>query len=311
MKDLFGEYGKAILMTFVAVALIVLVVPMGNLIGEYMKNTINTAANNVKDKDSGEKITYTINYVSSTGVTLGKSELSYKEGSTHEVSAPVKVGYTTPTSQTVEWGSEVTTLTFEYEPIEYTITYNMNGGTNSAKNPTSYTVESDTVVLTEPTKTDYNFDGFYSDAKFENRITKISKGTTKNIVLYAKWSEVKEEADIDAMSDLQRQEYVDGLMKKSQINVDYMPTAFFNTKGQATSFLVKNNNDKSIAFIIYNEDMEEVYTSSEIKSGENCTYVKLNTSISIAVNQYPYYIGFYYVSQGAPSTISPLTIIVE
>lgn len=70
---------------------------------------------------------------------------------------------------------------------QYSITYELDGGKNSASNPASYTSKSDTVTLKAPTKKGYTFKGWYSDSKFQKQVKKISKGSTGNITLYAKW----------------------------------------------------------------------------------------------------------------------------
>ena len=83
-----------------------------------------------------------------------------------------------------KWGAK---LPKAYAGIPYDITYKLNGGKNNGKNPKSST--SDTALtLKDPTRKGYTFKGWYSDAKFKNKVTKIKKGRTKNITLYAKWS---------------------------------------------------------------------------------------------------------------------------
>lgn len=72
----------------------------------------------------------------------------------------------------------------------YRIKYELNGGTNSSKNPLTY--RDSEVVLKDPKRTGYVFRGWYTDEDFENQITTIEKGTKKNYTLYAKWEvEVK------------------------------------------------------------------------------------------------------------------------
>ena len=71
----------------------------------------------------------------------------------------------------------------------YTITYNLNGGTNNAANPTAY--YSEAVVLTNPTRVQYTFEGWYTDSACRNRITQIAGTAKTNYVLYAKWQKVK------------------------------------------------------------------------------------------------------------------------
>jgi len=73
-------------------------------------------------------------------------------------------------------------------PVEqYTITYELNGGTNNTSNPSSYSA-ADTVVLANPTKAGCTFDGWYRDAAFTQKVTQIAKGTSGNLTLYAKWT---------------------------------------------------------------------------------------------------------------------------
>ena len=55
-----------------------------------------------------------------------------------------------------------------WNPINYTISYNLNGG--SANNKSSYNIETDTFTLSNPTKTGYTFAGWTG-----------SNGTTKQI----------------------------------------------------------------------------------------------------------------------------------
>ena len=82
----------------------------------------------------------------------------------------------------------------QYAPVKYAITYELNGGKNNEHNPADYTAFTDDIKLADPTgKTD--FLGWYDNEDFENEPVKtISKGSHKEITLYAKWSEKKKEA---------------------------------------------------------------------------------------------------------------------
>ena len=69
----------------------------------------------------------------------------------------------------------------------YTITYELNGGTNPSNAKTSYTIENE-YTLPTPTKTDYYFGGWYTSSDFSGTaVTKIAKGSTGNKKFYAKW----------------------------------------------------------------------------------------------------------------------------
>ena len=71
---------------------------------------------------------------------------------------------------------------------DYTITYELDGGTNAPENPASYNVETETITLKDPAKAGYTFAGWYKAEDFTGgAVTEITQGTTGNITLYAKW----------------------------------------------------------------------------------------------------------------------------
>lgn len=78
-----------------------------------------------------------------------------------------------------------TTLYAKWKAIEYSIVYILDGGEN-AENPTIYTVESDEIVLNEPTKDGYTFDGWFVG---ESKIERIAKGSHGDLTLSARWTE--------------------------------------------------------------------------------------------------------------------------
>jgi len=87
-------------------------------------------------------------------------------------------------------------ITATWSPIEYKITYNLNGGTNNAQNPASYTIADSAITLGEPTKTGNTFDGWYSNAEFTGtKVTSIPEGSTGNVTLYAKWTATTTDPD--------------------------------------------------------------------------------------------------------------------
>ncbi len=91
----------------------------------------------------------------------------------------------TPESYTVTGNL---TLTAKWKLERYTIDYNLNGGNNSTLNPSGYTIETEKYTLETPVKTGYDFEGWFTDAKFEgDKFTRIGGGTTENLILYAKW----------------------------------------------------------------------------------------------------------------------------
>ena len=72
----------------------------------------------------------------------------------------------------------------------YTITYNLDGGTNDSGNPTSYTVEK-TIILNSAVKTGYIFKGWYDTAScIGSPVMHIAKGSTDNKEFWAKWEAI-------------------------------------------------------------------------------------------------------------------------
>lgn len=80
------------------------------------------------------------------------------------------------------------TLYAKWSASEYAISYFLFGGMQNVANPSTYTVEDDDMILASPVKTYYDFDGWYSDADFKNKVDKIKTENGGNIELYAKWT---------------------------------------------------------------------------------------------------------------------------
>ena len=78
----------------------------------------------------------------------------------------------------------------KFDEIAYDITYTLDEGTNAANNPADYTVETATITLAEASKDGYTFEGWYSEAAFTNQVTEIATGSTGDVVLFAKYSEI-------------------------------------------------------------------------------------------------------------------------
>ena len=81
-----------------------------------------------------------------------------------------------------------TTLYAKWSPISYDITYNMNNGTNSSSNPSTYTVE-DSVSLSDPqSRTGYTFNGWFTNSNFATAGSTIARGSTGAKSFWAKWT---------------------------------------------------------------------------------------------------------------------------
>jgi len=118
--------------------------------------------------DATNPATYT---VEDTPVTIkdpsraGYTFLRWTEGNT------IAKGETGAKTFTAEWS----------DAIAYDITYVLNGGTNDATNPATYTVDSPTITLKNPTRAGYTFNGWTPSDN-------IPAGSTGNKEFTATWT---------------------------------------------------------------------------------------------------------------------------
>ena len=131
------------------------------------------------------------------GNTVSTQTYDWDEAATFP-SDPTKDGYAfigwfdgeTQVTEIAKGYKQNVTLNAKWEIINYSVTYELNGGTNSSDNPATYNIESSDVTLAEPDKAGYKFLGWYEG---NNEITEITKELKRNITLTAKW-------EIDAAS---------------------------------------------------------------------------------------------------------------
>ncbi|MBO4858562.1 MAG: InlB B-repeat-containing protein [Treponema sp.] len=144
---------------------------------------------------------YTVEYKLNGGTNSTSNPTYYTfETQSTTLSSPVKTGY-----DFVGWfafedfsGSSVgsigggttgaMTLFAKWTPTEYAITYNLDGGTNAEGNPSTYTIETETITLATPQKEGFAFGGWFTASSFTGSAeTTIEKGNTGNRTYYAKW----------------------------------------------------------------------------------------------------------------------------
>ena len=93
------------------------------------------------------------------------------------------------------------------EPISYSVTYELNGGTAGANPVTAFTVESGDLVLVAPTRDGYTFEGWFDNAEFAGeKVEKIVSGSYGDKKFYAKWKEITQDhpgGDDDSADDNQ------------------------------------------------------------------------------------------------------------
>ena len=73
------------------------------------------------------------------------------------------------------------------DPAEAKITYELDGGRNTSRNPASVRVGSNPVPLQNAQRDGYIFLGWYADPEFRQKVTEVSTDTGEDLTLYAKW----------------------------------------------------------------------------------------------------------------------------
>ena len=143
-------------------------------------NSTSGSLSSLKNCVYGKSYTLKKNTFKRTGYTfVGWNTKADGSGTAYSDKASVK-------NLTGTNGSTVT-LYAQWKPIQYAVTYNLNGGTNDSSNPKKYTAQSATITLKKPTKEGYKFVGWYSDKKCTKQVKTIKKGSTGNKTFYAKW----------------------------------------------------------------------------------------------------------------------------
>lgn len=87
----------------------------------------------------------------------------------------------------------------KWEIETYQIVFDANGGEN-VQNPSIYTVESDNIVLNNPTRKGYKFEGWFD--KTGRKIENIDKGSVGGVSLVAKWSVIEYTIEFDSNGGL-------------------------------------------------------------------------------------------------------------
>lgn len=145
-----------------------------------------------------KEFTLTQNINSDTETT--KTSTIYYEG-TQNIPTPTKTGYkfdgwevsgngSKMDGNTFTMGDANATITAKYTPIDYTISYDLQGGTMSGQK-TSYNIETPTFSIPTPTKNGYTFLGWTgTDLTSASKSVTIKQGSIGNRVYKANWKAI-------------------------------------------------------------------------------------------------------------------------
>jgi uncharacterized repeat protein (TIGR02543 family) len=150
-----------------------------------------------------EGLYVTVTFNSNGGTAANPSSLIYKVGSNYGALAVTsRVGYsfagwwtsleqdaTEIKTNSIVTNEDSHTLYAKWIAVEYTITYTLNGGTNSEANPSGYRIFDTPINLSEPTRQGFDFLGWslYEDSEIYQNV--VPQGTTGDIHFYAQWDE--------------------------------------------------------------------------------------------------------------------------
>lgn len=151
-------------------------------------------------KSNAVPIDYTITYELNGGTA--SNPVSYNvESNTFTLNNPTRAGYTfagwtgtdiTGTSKTVtinQGSIGNRTYTATWTPVNYTISYDLNGGAVAVSNPTSYNIETPTFALNNPIRLGYVFAGWTgSNGTTPQKNVSIYKGSIGNKSYKANWT---------------------------------------------------------------------------------------------------------------------------
>ena len=157
------------------------------------------------DKDDETPPTITVSFdMQDHGTQIDDDSVTWGT-TTSAPTPPTETGYTfggwydePECTNAHDWTAEVVNRTIVYAKwtaTEYTITYDLDGGTNSDNNPAKFTIESDDIVFEPATKEDYTFDGWYGNDSFTgDPVLGVESGSHADVTVYAKFTADEEEA---------------------------------------------------------------------------------------------------------------------
>ncbi len=152
---------------------------------QYRRNDITIRI----DIPGEEVITKTVKY----GDVIGELPTPSKEGYNFE-------GFEDEDHNRVDENTKVhdeITITPIFTPINYTISYDLNGGSNHSDNPSTYTIESNNITISDASREGYTFVGWTgSNGNVPSKNVVIEKGTTGNKTYKANYSKSADELNI-------------------------------------------------------------------------------------------------------------------
>lgn len=142
----------------------------------------------------------------------------------------------------------------KWDPIQFTITYEMNKIGDKGDNPESYNIETPTITLANPADVEgYNFEGWFYDNDFTKPASQVIQGTTGDKTFFAKWT--KKTYRIMYLADNNSQGAITDQFKEHGKPFTLDTAGYFNRKGYAqTGWATDTNGAKVYDFGASYED---------------------------------------------------------
>jgi uncharacterized repeat protein (TIGR02543 family) len=155
-------------------------------------------------------ITYPVN--TAEGVVWSSSNETVLTVSETGLVTAVSEGSATITAYSFYNHSVVDTIEITVVPAntEYTVTYNLDGGTNDVSNPTTFVAGDLPITLEAPTKENYIFDGWYTESSHTNKVTQLT--LSQEYDLYAKWAQASSIFSVRALTAPATVDYIEGIV---------------------------------------------------------------------------------------------------
>lgn len=148
---------------------------------------------------------FVVKFVDYNDTLITTQEVNYQEAAIALTTDPTRTGYTFDCWSDLTNIREDRTITAQYIIINYTIEYELNGGSVSIDYPTTYTVE-DRITFATPTKKGYEFSKWYEYYTTTSTVPPndlvVDKGTTGNRSYTAYFSIINYTISYESVKDV-------------------------------------------------------------------------------------------------------------
>lgn len=265
--------------------------------------------------------THTVALNKQTGISAVSGNGTYRHGKNITINAAAKTGYRftgwtdsngkniSSTSSSQLTVTDDVTLTANAEAIDYTITYDLAGGTLDGKtNPDRYNVETPTFTLNNPTKPGYIFAGWTGTGlNTADKTVRINQGSTGNRSYTANWIVGTSHLKTFAGTGISSTNYASGaditvgkdVTVKADVKTGYLFTSWTNSSGNVVSpdnnytFSMPVNdvnltaNAVPISYnIVFNNNKPSSATGNVTGNTAAMNNVKYDTSVTLTQNDY-------------------------